>query len=375
MKLPSIRTLKNIKNKKVLVRLDLNVPLSKGVVVDDYRIVQSLPTLLHLQKAKAKVIVLGHLGERGESLRDVVRNLESRMKRVSFVPNVIHGRVAHAIEHMRGGDVLVLENVRTEIGEKENDTQFAKSLSDLADIFVNDAFSVSHREHATIVGIPKYLPSYAGLQFEREIKELSKALNPKHPFVFILGGAKFQTKLPLLQKYSKIADTIVMGGALANNFIKANGFEIGLSVFDEHSIIPEKFLKAKNIVSPLDCIVDTGEAVSLTQVGLRNKIFDIGPATVALATEKIKHAKMVLFNGPLGYYEEGFTGATVALLKAITKSKAYSVVGGGDTVALVRDLKLEKKISFVSTGGGAMLDFLAFGTLPGIQALLKSKKK
>lgn len=378
MKLLSIRSVKNLKDKKVLVRLDLNVPIQNGVVVDDYRIKQSLPTLLHLQKAKAKTIIISHLGEKGETLREVARSLEKRLKHVTFIPNVLHGRVLHAIEHMKGGDIVVLENIRTEEGEKKNDATFAKKLSELGELYVNDAFSASHREHASIVGIPKYLPSYTGLQLEKEVSELSKILSPKHPFVFILGGAKFGTKLPLLKKYAKVADTIVIGGALANNFIKAKGNEVGLSLIDTDSVIPETFLKAKNIFSPLDCITDKKEVLPLSGVGFRDKIYDVGPATIALIAEKIKNARMILMNGPMGNYELGFTGGTIGTLKAIVRSKGYSIVGGGDTVALVRDLKLEKKISFVSTGGGAMLDFLAFGTLPGIVALTKkpsSQKK
>jgi phosphoglycerate kinase len=246
-------------------------------------------------------------------------------------------------------------------------------LAGLADLYVNEAFSVSHRKDASIVLLPKLLPAYAGLQLEKEVKNLSHAFKkPKHPFLFILGGAKFSTKMPLIEKYLKLADHVFIGGALANDFLKAKGYEVGKSLVDDTKGI-EKILKNKKLILPVDVIVSDGKKLSnknADMVGKEETILDVGSQSVKMLEPYIKKAKLVLWNGPLGKYEAGGGGATKKILKMVASSKTESIIGGGDTVALISEMKMENKFTFISTGGGATLDFLASGTLPGIKALL-----
>lgn len=357
---------------RVLLRLDLNVPIKNGKVGDAFRIEQALRTLQTLQKKKVKTIVLSHLGDAQESLGPVVAVLAKKIKNISFVPYVIGDRALHAVDSMKNGDILVLENLRSQPGEEDNAPSFARGLARFGDIFIQDGFAVAHRRHASIVGLPTFLPSVLGPEFQLEIKSLEQALEPKRPSVLILGGAKFSTKLPMLKKYIKTTDIIILGGAIAHNVLKARGVDVGMSLVDTSIPVPTTITKADNIIVPLDALTESGEVVDIRHVGMRDKIVDIGPATVALISEKIKNAKTVVMNGPLGLYEEGHVGGTKAVLKHLALVKGETVVGGGDTVALARQLKLDKKIDFISTGGGAMLDYLTNGTLPGIEAVKKS---
>ena len=352
----------------VLLRADLNVPLENGKVRNEFRISKILPTLAYLQKKGARTIVISHLGESGATLAPVAKHLAKKVPQVSFIGELLGEKVLTKKEQMKNGDILILENLRTDAGEKSNDKDFAMALAVYGDIFVSDAFSASHRPHASIVGIPKYLPSFAGLQLAEEIKNLSKVLQPYRPFVFILGGAKISTKLPLVSAYKNKADTLFMGGAVANDFFVAKGYEVGKSMIDD-TPVPKAILKAKSIHIPLDVITNSHIVKLPNRVSKKDSILDAGPATVALIAEKFKTAKMILLNGPLGDYEHGFGAATEAVLKAMSQSGAVTIVGGGDSVTLVQKLKLENKFTFVSTGGGAMLEYLAKGTLPGIKAL------
>jgi phosphoglycerate kinase len=255
----------------------------------------------------------------------------------------------------------------------KNDQAFAKKLSTMGDIYVNEAFSVSHRVHASIVSLPKYLPSYAGFQFEAEVKNLSHAFkNPKHPFLFILGGAKFSTKMPLIKKYLKLADYVFIGGALANDFLKAKGYVVGKSLVSDANFGIKALLKNKKLILPTDVLVKSGNKLIIKKADQVKKdefILDVGEDTVKNLSAIIKKSKLILWNGPLGKYEAGGAKATKEILKLVSKSKAESIIGGGDTVELISEMKMEKKFSFISTGGGATLDFLANGTLPGIKAL------
>ncbi len=357
---------------RVLVRLDLNVPIKNGKVVDTFRIEQALRTLEILQKKKVKTIVLSHLGDAQESLGPIVSILAKKIKHISFVPYVIGDRALHAVDSMKNGDILVLENLRSQDGEAENAPSFARGLARFGDIFVQDGFAVAHRRHASVVGLPTFLPSVLGPEFQEEIKGLEHALTPKHPSVLILGGAKFSTKLPMLKKYMKTTDIIILGGALAHNVLKARGVDVGMSLVDTSVPVPTTITKASNVIVPIDALTEAGEVVDIRHVGMRDKIVDIGPATVALIAEKIKGAKTVIMNGPLGLYENGHVGSTKAVLKHLAAIQGQTIIGGGDTVALARQLKLDKKIGFISTGGGAMLDYLTNGTLPGIEAVKKS---
>ncbi len=370
----SIKELKSLTGKKVILRADFNVPMKDGKILDDFRIKKVLPTILYLQKKGAKVIIISHIGDKAtESLSVVASSLKKSIKEVIFIDTPIFSdETEKRINSLKNGDIVLLENLRRETGEKKNSPSFARALSRYGEIYVNDAFSVSHREHASVVGITKYLPGYAGFQFMLEVENLSKVFTPKHPFLFILGGAKFETKIPLIKKFLRQADDIYIGGAIANDFFRVKGYEVGTSLVGEKNFQVPLILKAKNLILPLDVEVSKNNKnhfAKASEVGVDESIVDVGPESILKLKELINKAEFILWNGPLGKYEAGFGGATEEVLKIISKSKAYSVIGGGDTVALITKLKIEDKLGFVSTGGGATLDFLSKGTLPGIRVL------
>ncbi len=355
----SIKQIGDIKGKTVLLRVDFNVPIKDGKVEDDFRIKSALPTVNFLIEKGAKIILITHLGKDGaESLEPVTNRF-------------------FEISNMAKDKVKFYENIRKFSGETGNDLAFAKELSKMGDIYVNDAFSVSHREHASIVSLPKLLPSYAGLQLEEEIKNLSRAFkNITHPFLFILGGAKFSTKMPLIRKYLELADQVFIGGALANDFLKAKGFEIGKSLVDDKDYGIKEVLINNKIVLPADVVVKSNETLINKKVNEIKKdeiILDIGAETIKNLEPAIKNAKFILWNGPLGKYEDGGEKSTREILKSVLDSKAEIILGGGDLVSVFsslepRSYKLEPNL-FISTGGGATLDFLTNGTLPGIKML------
>ena len=369
----SVKKIPNLKGLKVLVRADFNVPLGPtGKVLDTFRITAALPTIQFLQKKGAKVILISHIGrDPKDSLQPVYTALKKHIA-LKFVPSVVGETVISAIEAMKNGEVIMLENLRSNEGEKASDKVFAKSLAVLADAYVNEAFPVSHRADASIVMLPKMLPAYAGIQFEAEVTELSKVLNPKHPFLFIQGGAKAETKIPLLKKYIASADNVFIGGELANDFFKAKGIEIGTSKVDEVAPNLKVFLKNPKLILPDTVVVlrdGKKQTVSVGDVQANESIFDIGlPSINALVTATTK-AKLIVWNGPMGWYEGGYTKGTEQILKLLAGAKANTIIGGGDTAVLVDKKKMSDKFTFVSTGGGATLEFLAKGTLPGIRAL------
>lgn len=354
---------------KVLLLVDFNVPIRNGAVIDDYRIRKTLPTIDFLISKGAVVIIIGHLqSKEGDnlSLEVVSDHINSKLNhKITFIKNF--KKASEILMTAEAGQCFMLENTRYFEGEKANDPKFAKELASLADIYVNDAFSVSHRKHASVVGIPKYLPSYAGLQLQNEVENLSKAFDPAHPFLFILGGAKFETKIPLLNKFLKLADDVFVGGAISNDIMKSKGYEVGISKVSEK--IDDSFSNNSKISIPVDVINQNKEIKIATNLDKTDKILDAGPETIEMLRQKIKNARFILWNGPLGLYEDGYKSATLELAKLIADSNAVSIIGGGDTLAAVSELGLEDKFSFVSTAGGAMLDFLSQGTLPGIQAL------
>lgn len=371
----SIRQIKNIKGKTVLVRASLNVPIEKGKTEDVFRIKKILPTIEFLRKKGAKVILISHLSKSGGTLAPVAEALNKFIE-VKFIPEVLGSRAFKAASAMKIGEVIMLENLRIEPGEKKCDLNFAKNLAKFGDIYVNEDFPVSHREDASVVLLPKLLPSYAGFQLEEEIKNLSRAFKmPKHPFLFILGGAKFSTKMPLIRKYLRLADHIFIGGALANDFLKAKGCEVGKSLVDDTDYGIKKILKSKKLILPADVIVESQNKSDklinrkVNEVREDENILDIGTETVKNLASLIKKSKLILWNGPLGKYEDRGAESTKKILKLIASSKAESILGGGDTTALISLMNMEDKFSFISTGGGAALDFLANGTLPGIKAL------
>lgn len=359
---------------KVLVRADFNVPIQNKEVADDYRIRMALPTIEFLRSKGAKVILVSHLESAdggNPSLEPVARSLSKLDGGTTFIKD---WKKAHEIiENLKDGECVLLENLRFFDGEKANDPAFAAQMASLADVYVNEAFSVSHREHASVVGVPKLIPSYAGIQLEKEVAALSKAFNPAHPFLFILGGAKFETKLPLLSKFLTIADKVFVGGALANDIYKQRGYEVGISLVSKEDIDLSDFARNPKVIIPVDIINQEKEVKMANALTPADKIMDSGPETMEALKATIKAAKFILWNGPLGLYEDGYRGPTLDLARMIAEASeqngAESIVGGGDTLAAISTLGLEEKFTFISTGGGAMLDFLAKGTLPGIEAL------
>ena len=359
MKLRTLKNLRNFRGKKVLFRVDFNVPMERGRILDDFRLKRAMPTIKFLKKGGAKIILLSHLTKgRAKSLRPVAELLK-----IPFGGEILSSRGIEKISQMKDGKLILFENIRHYPEEEKNSLKFAKELAFLGDIFVNDAFSAAHRRHSTIVGIPKYLPSFAGLLMEEEFENLSTAFKPSHPFLLVLGGIKFKTKLGVLARFVRIADKIFIGGALANNFFLAKGEKIGSSIIDK-SVDIKKYVNNRKIILPLDVRKSRG------------MILDCGPQTIKMLSEVIAGSKFILWNGPVGDFErKGFEKGTEELARLIAASSARTIIGGGDTIAAVRQAggdRLLKKFSFVSTGGGAMLEFLAKGTLPGIEALSKS---
>jgi len=371
----NITALPSLQGARVLVRVDYNVPIVGSRIRDARRITSSFQTIDTILKKGGTPILIAHLGDSTATLRPVATFLSKTYKIVFVTHNVTDSHIHEILAKVPKGTVILLENIRHYPQEEKNDAVFAKTLAKLGQYYVNDAFSVSHRKHASIVGIPKYLPSFAGVQLQKEITALSLVLNnKKHPFVFILGGAKFDTKIPLLKRFSTLADSVIIAGAILNNFYKEAGFPVGKSVTEDGFSKPIKaLLSNEKILLAPDClVVRKGKSVAVTplEVESNDVIVDIGPQTIALITEKIMKAKLVVWNGPTGWYEKGFTKGTMSLAKACIASKAQTVIGGGDTGAVIEKIiKTDSKKLFVSTGGGATLDYLANGTLPGITAL------
>lgn len=367
-----IQDVKNLKGKKTLLRATLNASIKDDKIINDFRLRRALDTIILLKEKGAKVILTGHIGKDGTLSISPVCEYFRRHFPILFTQEVLGDKTKDAIKNMNNGDVVLLENLRKNDGEILNDDDFAKQLASLGDIYINDAFSVSHREHASIVGVPKYLPSYFGILFQREIEKLSEALNPEKPSLCILGGAKFKTKEPLIEKLVNIYSKIFVSGALAHDFFKAYGFNIGKSLSSDTAFDIKILSKNKKIITPFDVMVENKDGVFIkksNEVLNCDSIVDAGPETMKYLAQIIKDSKFILWNGPLGEYENGFIKQTEMLARAIAGSSARTLVGGGDTIASIEHLGFEDKFSFVSTGGGAMLQFLLNGTLPGIEAL------
>lgn len=379
----TVRDIPVLENIPVLVRTAMNVPVENGHVMNDYRLRRDLPTIRFLSERGARVVLISHIGEEGtETLAPVVEALGKLLPHVSFFPETVGLRARDAVRNLLPGHILVLENLRRDRGERLNDPAFARELAALADVFVQDSFDTCHRAHASIIGVPKLLPSYAGLLLEEEVRELTKARSPKKPSLAVIGGAKFSTKEKVLAALLKTYDQVFVGGALANDFLKASGYEVGKSlVGNDDSTGIKKLLADAKLLLPVDSLVIQAGAAGtpherrgarVTSVGHVQSdeiILDHGPGTSALLGALAQKSKTILWNGPLGNYENGFVDATDSFARAVANSGARSVVGGGDTIASIESLGLLSKFSFVSTGGGAMLDFLTDGTLIGIEAL------
>lgn len=386
----------DVAGKRVLVRVDFNVPLQDGSVTDDTRIRAALPTLRYLVDHHAKVVVISHLGRpKGEpdpqfSLRPARRSLERLMGRnVVFVDDTI-GKAAHeAVERMVDGEIVMLENVRFYPGEKSNDLDFARELSSLADIYVNDAFGAAHRAHASTAGVAEFLPSYAGLLLAREVQTLSSMLlEPEKPFVAILGGSKVSDKFGVIDRLIDVVDVLLIGGGMAFTFLAAKGLDIGTSIVEKDWIEPAKEMMAKakkskcTLQLPVDFIAaDAFAEDANTKVVGREEIptdmmgLDIGPATCELFKSEIATAKTIFWNGPMGVFEmKAYEAGTKEVAEAVGRNnRAVSVIGGGDSVAALKKFGLEDRVTFVSTGGGASMKLLEGAALPGVEALLDAE--
>jgi len=362
-----------LKGKRVLVRSDLNVPVGNGTVMNVFRIEKIVPNIQFLLDAGAKVIIASHIGrEKEETLRPVANELKKHFPTLIFVQEGVGEHAQTVISGMNEGDAILLENLRRNEGEMKNNDAFAKALASLADIFVNDAFSACHREHASIVGVPKWLPSYAGLLLQEEVAYLSSALTPPSPSLAIIGGAKFKTKEPLIKELAERYDKVFVGGALANDIFAARGLEVGRSRVSERRP-SDDVLFHERVIAPTDVVVEDSKGNVRTilphEVTNDEKIVDVGPDSIRTVAPFIKEAKYILWNGPMGLYEGGFDEWTRALAKKIAESNATTIVGGGDTIAAIQKEGIEDAFTFISTGGGAMLEYLTRGTLPGIEAL------
>lgn len=369
--LPAITDIQDLKGQRVLLRASLNAPVQDGQVTELFRLEQALPTINLLKERGAKVIVVGHIGRKSsESLKPVFKELE-KLTDISWGGTVSEAK--EKIEALQNGEAILLENLRQDKRESEGDAALAKELAELADVYVNDAFSDSHREHSSITGVPKYLPGYFGLSFTREYEALKEVMNPASPSLFILGGAKFDTKMPLAEKYTAVYDRVFIGGALANDFFKAKGYEVGNSLVSDVDLRDNPLLDNPSIMIPEDVVVEVTDGgkkeVGARAVAPEEIIYDIGPLALKDLEALVDEAATVLWNGPMGNFEKGYSLGTEMLARTIADANAHSVVGGGDTIAAIRSLDLSEQFSFMSTAGGAMLVFLETGTLPAIEAV------
>lgn len=383
----------DLKGKRVLVRIDGNVPLEKGRAVDgpQGRIARAAVDLDWLMRRDARVVVMTHLGrpdgrrQRAYSVKPVAKRLSSLLGTKVILSSAVSGpRVERLVANLKNGQVLLLENLRFDPREEKNDIELAKELARLGDLYVNDAFSVSHRAHASVRAIATLLPAYAGHLLESEITTLAQLEKQvKHPFVLLMGGVKVETKLPVIEHLSKQTDHVLLGGALATTFLAAKGCPVGRSVYDAEGIeivkkIPLRLMK--KILLPEDVVVVQSlrkdakrSVVSIDAVAARDRIVDIGPQTRERYRSVIKQAKTIIWNGPFGYCEvDAFCDGTRQIASAIAKrtGAATTIVGGGDTGPVLEKLKLADQFTLLSTGGGALLDYLAGAAMPGLESLI-----
>jgi 3-phosphoglycerate kinase len=370
-----------LNGKTCLLRLDLNI--QDNELNNSLRLERAVPTILYLIKNHCKVVIISHKGrpnlaKQGISKSEfLISNKELSLRKASdklsnligqkivFIEEFNFKKISTEIKNGLVGEVFMLENLRFNKGEETNSRDFSKKIASLGEIYINDAFAVSHRKDASVVAITRYLSSCAGLEMESELDAFSKVINQsKKPLTLVLGGIKIDDKIGVIKKFYNKADWVLTGGGVANTFFAAKNIPVGKSVYDKKSLsLGKKWISFKKIILPQDLVIEDGE------------ILDIGKHTVNFYSEIIKKSKTIIWNGPMGYIEdEKFRSGTVGIIEALKKSKAYSVVGGGETASLILRLGLQKNVSFLSVGGGAMLEFLAGNKLPGIEALKKSRK-
>ncbi len=386
----------DLKGKKVLLRVDLNVPMKNGAITETSRIEKIIPTIKLLLEKQAKIIILSHIGRpkgkfvEGMSLEPISKKLSSLLnKEVLFNKNIINEKTLSEVNNISNGSIMMLENIRFNEGEELNDSEFAKKISKLGHIYVNDAFSCSHRSHASIEGITKYIPSYFGLQINEEIHALKKiTLEIKKPVTLIIGGSKISTKIKIINNLIKKFNNIIIVGGMANTMLKHNGFNVGISMYENDckNLVKEIMENSKKynckITCPVDVIVSKniekkGKSKNLQEIDDDDNILDIGPKTILSIKNIINNSKTVLWNGPAGYFENpNFQNGTKEILEIISQKthndNIFSVAGGGETVAAINKFKKFNSFTFVSTAGGAFLEYLEGKILPGIKALNKN---
>ncbi len=382
-----MKTIKDfdLNNKKVIIRVDFNVPIKDGVIEDDTRIKESLKTINYAIEHNAKVILMSHLGrikEASDKIKNTLKPVSIRLsellnKDVIFIPSTRGIELETAIDNLNNGDVLLMENTRFEDldnkKESKNDSQLGEYWASLGDIYINDAFGTAHRAHASNVGIASHLDSGIGFLIEKELDSLLPAINnPERPFTVILGGAKVSDKIGVIENLGKIADYILIGGGMAFTFLKASGVEIGNSLLDEESIdFCKKMLQEykDKLILPIDVVTDLKECF-ITDITKEEKGLDIGPKTVKLFKQYLENSKTIIWNGPVGMFEEErYSNGTKGICEVLKNIKAIKIAGGGDTASAIKNLGYEQAFTHISTGGGASLELLEGKKLPGIEVI------
>ncbi|MCC6569028.1 MAG: phosphoglycerate kinase [Anaerolineales bacterium] len=385
------KTVKDIdlKNKRVLMRVDFNVPMADGKVTDDKRIRAALPTIQYVLEQNASLILMSHLGRPKSasdsqfSLRAAAEALSTLLARpVKMAPDCVGAEVEKMAKELKPGEVLMLENTRFHAEEEKNDLDFAKRLASLGEVFVNDAFGSAHRAHASTEGVARFLPAVSGFLMEQELEYLGRAVaNPEHPYIAILGGAKISDKILVVETLLSKCDKLIIGGGMANTFLAAQGLNMQDSLVEESSLETAKAIMAKSsdkLILPVDAVIAdkfaedaNTQVVDVGEIPAGWRMLDVGPKTVGVYQAALNGAKLIVWNGPVGVFEmPKFAEGTFALARMLAESKAVTVIGGGDSASAVKKAGVAKQMTHVSTGGGASLEFLEGKELPGVAALM-----